>query len=337
MASQSSHEAHTARLVPSIDGEPASGDFCDSSPDLNGEQPESQDPSLQDNLPPQGLNPKTAKEEENNAILGLSFPRKLWRIVEDVAFTSACWNDEEDMVVIKVDLFQMEVLQRRGMDQIFETDSIKSFISELNLYGFSKICPSGHSAGKKMMMVYPNSNFQRDKPLLLQNIQRKGDPGTTAQPAATVATRHSPRLHNQCTQEAGKKVQKGAPPAHRTPSWCSFVFSGLWSMDSVAGRAGRNHLPSKQGGHSGEGTSSNATSVPPATSGRDGAGELPKSPPEYPDYDLVMTLHKTCYSILMVALSVMAPNEAPEVEEERGEPSDYKCVLCEQVKDKPNP
>ena len=163
MASQSSHEAHAAWLAPSTDGEPASGDSHDSSPDLNvdwgevlekqGKQPESQDPSLQDNLPPQGLNPKTAKEEENNTILGLSFPRKLWRIVEDVAFTSACWNDEEDMVVIEVDHFQMEVLQRRGMDQIFETDSIKSFISELNLYGFSKICPSGHSAGKKMMVM----------------------------------------------------------------------------------------------------------------------------------------------------------------------------------------
>lgn len=50
-----------------------------------------------------------------------------------------------------------------------------------------------------------------------------------------------------------------------------------------------------------------------------------------------MALHNTCYSILMVALSVMAPNEAPEVEEEQGESSDYKCVLCEQVKDKPNP
>lgn len=62
---------------------------------------------------------------------------------------------------IEVDLFRMEVLQRRGMDQIFETDSIKSFISELNLYGFSKICPSCHSAGKKMMMVTQKALLQR--------------------------------------------------------------------------------------------------------------------------------------------------------------------------------
>ena len=58
---------------------------------------------LHDNPRPQGPNPEMAKEEENNAILGLSFPRKLWRIVEDAAFTSVHWNDEGDTVVIEAD------------------------------------------------------------------------------------------------------------------------------------------------------------------------------------------------------------------------------------------
>ena len=49
------------------------------------------------------------------------------------------WNDEGDMVVIKADLFQAEVLQCRGADRIFKTDSIKTFICELNLDGFRKI------------------------------------------------------------------------------------------------------------------------------------------------------------------------------------------------------
>ena len=53
------------------------------------------------------------------------------------------------MVVIKADLFQTEVLQCRGADRIFETDSIKTFNCKLNLDGFRKICPSGHSVGKK--------------------------------------------------------------------------------------------------------------------------------------------------------------------------------------------
>ena len=163
MASQSSHKAHTAPLAPLTCGEPAAGDPHDSSPDLNvdsgetlekqGDQPKSPDPGLHDNLPPQGPKPEMASKEENNTFLGLSFPRKLWRIVEDEAFTSVRWNDEGDMVVIEADLFQTEVLQRRGADQIFETDSIKSFIRELNLSGFSKISPSDHSAGKMMMVM----------------------------------------------------------------------------------------------------------------------------------------------------------------------------------------
>ena len=71
-----------------------------------------------------------AKEED---ILGLSFPRKLWRIVEDATFTSVHWNNKGDTVVIKADLFQTEVLQGRGVGRIFETDSIQSFICELEL------------------------------------------------------------------------------------------------------------------------------------------------------------------------------------------------------------
>lgn len=154
---------HTALLAPSTDGEPTAGDLPDSSLDANvdsgevlgkqGDQTESPHPGSQDNLPPQGPNPETANEEENNTVLGLSFPRKLWRIMEDAAFTSGSWNDEGDMVVIETDLFQTEVLQHRGTDRIFDTDSIKSVICELNLYGFSKIYPLDHSAGKSRMMV----------------------------------------------------------------------------------------------------------------------------------------------------------------------------------------
>ena len=163
VASQSSHEAQAALLVPSTDGESSAGDPRDSSPDPNvdseealekqSDPPGSPDSGLHDNLPPQGPNPEMANEDENNASFGLTFPRKLWRIVEDAAFTSVHWNDKGDMVVIESDLFQMEVLERRGMDQICETDSIKSFIRELNLYGFRKIRPSGRSAGRKMMVM----------------------------------------------------------------------------------------------------------------------------------------------------------------------------------------
>ncbi|CAI9181350.1 unnamed protein product [Rangifer tarandus platyrhynchus] len=360
MASQSSQEAWATLLAPSTDRVPTAGDPHDYSLDPNmdsrealekqGDQPESPNPGSQVYLTPQGPNPEMVNKEDNNTVLGLSFPRKLWMIMEDVTFTFVHWNDKGDTVVTEANLFQMAVLQFRGADQIYKTDSIKSFIREMNLYGFSKICPSRCSAGKKKLMIYRNSNFQRDKPLLLQNIQRKGNPRTTSQPATgttatpkrkkrVMATRHSPRLrHNEFTQETGNKVQKAMPTAFRNPSQCLFVFSDLWSMGSVASQAGGNHLPSEQGGPSGEGPSNSATSVAlPATAGRDSPGELPESPPVYPDYESLMTLYNACYSILMAGLLVMAPDEAPELEEEQRDSSDYKCALCEQVKNKPNP
>ena len=83
--------------------------------------------------------------------------------------------------------------------------------------------------------------------------------------------------------------------------------------------------------------SSNSMSLSSPTAGRDGAGQLPKSPPRYPDYGSVMTLYNTYDSIVKVAVSVVAPNEAPEVDEEEEESSDYTCALCEQFKNNPNP
>ena len=99
-------------------------------------------------------------------------------------------------------------------------------------------------------------------------------------------------------------------------------------MDSVVGRPRSSHLHSEQGCPSGEGTSSNAMSVPLATAGRDSAGELPKSRncPRYPDYGPVMTLYNTYDSIVRGAVSVVAPNEAPEAEEEQEESSEV-CPL----------
>ena len=66
-------------------------------------------------------------------------------------------------------------------------------------------------------------------------------------------------------------------------------------------------------------------------------GELPQSSPRYTDYGSAMTLYNTYYSIIRGAVSVVAPNEAAEAEEEQEESPDYKCALCEEFKDKPSP
>ncbi|XP_025841641.1 heat shock transcription factor, X-linked member 4 [Vulpes vulpes] len=359
MASQGTDKMYEVKLAPPGDGEPATGIPSDSPPDPNVDSGEifeknedeavNRDPGPQDNPQPQAQEHGAANVEEN--ILGLSFPRKLWRIVEDDAFASVRWNEDGDAVVIDEDLFQREVLHRRGAERIFETDSLKSFIRLMNLYGFSKIRasnPSGHSPGNKKMMIYRNSNFQRDKPLFLDNVQRKGDLKTTTacsgssattpkRKKPTEATRRSPRIHHQESTKEDKKAPREAPNAQGPSGTQSFTFSGIWSLSSVAGYATENHGPSELAGPSGEGTSRNVMFASPALAGRDGAGELPPAPPVYPDYRSVMSLYNTCYSILLAALSVMSPNEAPSENEEHEGSSDYKCALCEHFKENPGP
>lgn len=166
MASLSTYETDEAKLAPSGEGGPAVGVPSDSSPDPNvdsreiqgthGEKAMSQGPGPQDNPQPQDPNQGAASVEGDRAILGLPFPRKLWMIVEDDTFPSVRWNDDGDTVIIEEDLFQREVLSRKGAEPIFETDSLKTFIRLMNLYGFSKIRPnepSVYSPGNKRMMV----------------------------------------------------------------------------------------------------------------------------------------------------------------------------------------
>ncbi|KAB0337334.1 hypothetical protein FD754_025246 [Muntiacus muntjak] len=214
------------------------------------------------------------------------------------------WMSLEDVAFTSVH-------QNDKADMVDLQDSIKSFTYELNLHGFSIIHHSCRSAGKKRMTIYHYSKFHRDKPLL-----QKPATGTTATP---------------------KSKKQGTSTVHGTLGQHSFVFCGLWFMGSGARGPRSSHLLSEQGCPSGEGPSSNGESVAPATAERDGAWELPQSSPRYLDYGSAMILYNTYDSIMRGAISFVAPNEVPEAEEEQEESSDYKCALCEEFKDKPNP
>lgn len=117
-----------AKLAPSKDGEPFMMVQSDTprNPDVepretlerHGNHARSQDPSPQDNPQPQDTNQGAANVEGNNVLCGLSFPRKLWRIVEDDTFTPVRWNDDGDTLIIDKDRFQMEILCQRGTGRI---------------------------------------------------------------------------------------------------------------------------------------------------------------------------------------------------------------------------
>ncbi|XP_029463615.1 heat shock transcription factor, Y-linked-like isoform X1 [Rhinatrema bivittatum] len=124
---------------------------------------------------------------EVNDFLSLTFPKKLWKIVESEQFKSIWWDDEGNYVVIDEELFKREVLERRGLFRIFETDCMKSFIRQLNLYGFSKIRQDFQRSASlaeflaeektvtalNKLQFYHNPNFRRDYPHLLGRMKRR--------------------------------------------------------------------------------------------------------------------------------------------------------------------
>ncbi|XP_073886620.1 heat shock transcription factor, Y-linked-like isoform X3 [Macaca fascicularis] len=80
-----------------------------------------------------------SEPDKDNGFFSLTFPRKLWKIVESDQFKSISWDENGTCIMINEELFKKEILERKAPYRIFQTDSIKSFIRQLNLYGFSKI------------------------------------------------------------------------------------------------------------------------------------------------------------------------------------------------------
>ena len=79
-----------------------------------------------------------SKTGELNTSLSLTFSQKLWAIVESDQFESIWWDESGTCIVINEELFKKELLERKAPFRFFETNSMKSLIRQLNLYGFSK-------------------------------------------------------------------------------------------------------------------------------------------------------------------------------------------------------
>uniref|UniRef100_A0AAY5E9G9 HSF-type DNA-binding domain-containing protein n=1 Tax=Electrophorus electricus TaxID=8005 RepID=A0AAY5E9G9_ELEEL len=91
---------------------------------------------------------------------GLSFPRKLWHIVENETYKSIGWDAQGMCVVIDAELFVNEILRKEGDSKIFLTTNMKNVLRQLNLYGFKKMGRvSSHQAGKRLVI---SSSFHRN-------------------------------------------------------------------------------------------------------------------------------------------------------------------------------
>uniref|UniRef100_F6YFL3 HSF-type DNA-binding domain-containing protein n=1 Tax=Ornithorhynchus anatinus TaxID=9258 RepID=F6YFL3_ORNAN len=124
---------------------------------------------------------------DSNDFFAFTFPKKLWKIIESDQFQSIWWNNDGNSIVIDEELFKKEVLESKGPFRIFETDCMKSFIRQLNLYGFSKIryefqrsasladflAEEKAVSAMNKLQFYHNPNFKRGCPHLLVRLKRR--------------------------------------------------------------------------------------------------------------------------------------------------------------------
>ncbi|NXL58640.1 HSFY1 protein, partial [Chordeiles acutipennis] len=117
----------------------------------------------------------------------LGFPQKLWKMVESDQFQSIWWTEGRKCAAINEELFKEEVPGREGLLRVFATQNMKSFIQQLNFYGFTKMqqdfersaslpeFPAEEAAASahSKILYYYNPSFNREHPQLLEQCKRR--------------------------------------------------------------------------------------------------------------------------------------------------------------------
>lgn len=106
------------------------------------------------------VNSPEESSSKGDAPTCLHFLKKLWDVVESDRFESIWWGDNGKCVVINEDLFEEEVLARRGRLRIFESETMRSFTHHLRLHGFTR-----------KLEIFPKSGSRSD--LLAEETARE--------------------------------------------------------------------------------------------------------------------------------------------------------------------
>ncbi|XP_020936570.1 heat shock transcription factor, Y-linked-like [Sus scrofa] len=128
-----------------------------------------------------------SEPDGDNDFPPLPFPRKLWEIVESDRFKSIWWDENGTSIVINEERFKKEVLERKAPFRIFETESMKSLVRQLSLYGFTKLrrnfqrpaslanilAEDNEVSAWNKLQFYHNPNFKRGCPHLLVRMKRR--------------------------------------------------------------------------------------------------------------------------------------------------------------------
>ncbi|XP_027583143.2 heat shock transcription factor, Y-linked-like [Pipra filicauda] len=117
----------------------------------------------------------------------LRFPQKLWKMLESSRFLSIWWSEGGKCVAINKDLFEKEVLGRAGPQRLFDTQKVKSFMRQLNAYGFTEtkrddqrsaslpefLAEEAAVSAHSQILYYYNPCFNRAHPWLVERCRRR--------------------------------------------------------------------------------------------------------------------------------------------------------------------
>ncbi|XP_015789389.1 heat stress transcription factor A-6b-like [Tetranychus urticae] len=121
------------------------------------------------------------------------FPDKLWSVVCDDSEDSCLWTATGESILINKGKFTQKFLSNSS--RLFRTSNFKSFVRQLNLYGFRKVNKM-RRRDYEIWWEYRNENFIRDRPDLLKLIRRKAsvdDMDDITEPNRPVRRRRDPR------------------------------------------------------------------------------------------------------------------------------------------------
>eukprot|EP00794_Sanderia_malayensis_P007740 gene7740-8580_t len=111
-----------------------------------------------------------------DSIDGQNFPYKLWFLINNPAFSDVIHWSRDGLAVVFPDdkLFVQKVLKRKE-GKIFKTESLKSFVRQLNLYGFRKVMCDKYDAitRSKLGSMFDHESFLQGRPDLLEYVKRR--------------------------------------------------------------------------------------------------------------------------------------------------------------------
>ncbi|KAH9375732.1 hypothetical protein HPB48_009941 [Haemaphysalis longicornis] len=104
-----------------------------------------------------------------------TFPKKLWKIVNECKSGAIAWSKDGTAVIINYPKFHSDYLEKHN--GVFRTNSIASFLRQLNVYGFRRVHPRvsmlAYKLGSPDSHVYRHEFFVRGKPDMLSKVVRK--------------------------------------------------------------------------------------------------------------------------------------------------------------------